>query len=295
MINLGAVVRDGMDELLKNEWRTDYLHASDIGFTIDPDDGGKCMRQFWLRHEEADRKEVGPGRQLMFEQGNHLEKKVMEYLHSGFRQHDVDIIAEQMNVSLGLPEGVRGRLDFLICSDDSVAVVDIKSKRGGAFQHMDDGPKERNKMQVVVYSWAISKMMQFSPDYGGILVVDREGQNFVRDFWFPITDSLIERAEDGFRRLEKVRGSNTPPPRLDVDISTRENKNNHAIYVKQPWQCRYCDFHEVSCRGAMPSSMETNRVVGYYENGEVRFKDDYSKLEKFARDAVVKHFEGEQR
>ena len=265
MINLVSSLAKGlMDSKATHSWNERRIHASDTAVTIDGDDG-KCARQFWLRYYGYDKQEVGPGRQLMFDQGHNLEEKAIEYLREGLPE-GYRIVSEQMDISTGLPDGMGGRLDLLITNGTDYGIIDIKSQRGNSFRYMSDAPRPMHRLQVNTYAYALREM-GIRAKYGGILVVDREGQNFAEDFWWTISDQDLNDVIETIAELYLITEYDKPEVLLPK-IKINENKGRNSVVAKLPWQCRHCDYRGVSCEGAIPPEFDDKlgKVVGHIEN-----------------------------
>ena len=269
-----------MDSKATHSWDERKIHASDTAVTIDGDDG-KCARQFWLRYHGYDKQEVGPGRQLMFDQGHNLEEKAIEYLREGLPE-GYRIVSEQMDISTGLPDGMGGRLDLLITNGTDYGIIDIKSQRGNSFRYMSDAPKPMHRLQVNTYAYALREM-GIRAKYGGILVVDREGQNFAKDFWWTIND--LDEIVEAIAELQLITECEKPKTLLPK-IKINENKGDDSVVADNPWQCLYCDFRPISCPGAIPPEFDDDlgKVVGH-------ISDDGEFVEKVEG---IKEFIGEE-
>lgn len=216
-----------------DSWGDDKLHVSDLAVSI-PGDDGKCPRQLWLRLHGAEKAKKHPGQHLMFAAGHRLHAAVVEWLREGL-EDGWEITGVECDLTSVLPEGLSGTCDIVLTGPNGErVVVDTKSLRGRAFSFLDS-PKPANVLQVQAYCFALDA------DYGMLLYVDREGQNFAREFRVERDDAAVKEAVDVAKRIE---GLLEPPPVLQPKELKKGKKN--------PWQCDYCDYCGVSCPGAVP-------------------------------------------
>lgn len=264
MINLTAALATGLKEAnKKDEWNTSKLHASDTSVYIDGSDG-KCEKQLWLRYHNKPKEEHGAGTLLMFEQGNNLEDMAVKYLRKGLPK-GYHIVGTQINISSGLPDNMNGTLDILISDGTDYAVIDVKSQRGASFRYMNDTPKPMHRMQVNTYAWALEKMWNVDVKSGAILVLDREGQNFAEEFWWNITTDDLVEIKAAIDYISEIVTLPQEPTTLDPKVKINKNKGDDSVKISLPWQCKYCDYRGVSCKGAIPPEFDDNlgKVCGH--------------------------------
>lgn len=266
MLDLVQALETGLDRLDKNEWDTGKLHVSDLAVALEGDDK-KCPKALWLRIRGAEKKELKPGQKLMFQQGNNLHEMAVKLLREGLS--DEWLIDDEVSLDLVLPDGITGRTDCLLRNKKThkVVIIDFKTLRGNAFNYLDS-PKASNVLQVQTY------MMATDADKGYLLYIDREGQNFARQFEVKRDDKAVLKAID---KAKTIATHEVPPPVLRPSIKTRENKNSTAIYIKEPWQCSYCDFRDISCPGALPKELREAGVVGHVRDNSFNVKKKYKK------------------
>jgi hypothetical protein len=213
-------------------WDTDSIHVSDLAVAIEGNDG-KCPRQLWLRRHGAERIPEHPGQLLMFEAGHRLHAACIEWLRVGL-EGGWEVRGSECDLSSLLPAGMSGTCDCVLTGPEGEeVVVDFKTVRGNAFKFLDK-PKPANVLQVQAYCWALGA------DYGKLLYVDREGQNFAREFDVERDDAAVEVAIDAATRIG---GLPEPPPVLEPTMK----KGKPAL----PWQCNWCSYLDVSCNGAV--------------------------------------------
>lgn len=223
-----------------DDWGKDRLHVSDLAVAIEGADG-KCPRQLWLRLHGAEAKPTLPGQQLMYEAGHRLHRAVAEWLQrslpSGWSVFDVE-----KDLTSVLPEGLSGRSDIMLLGpapESERVVVDVKTTRGVAFRFMTDAPKPAHVLQIQAY------MMARLAHYGIILYLDREGQNFCKQFYVERDDARVLASLD-----KAVAASTTSEPPPILDPVTKKGK------LDEPWQCSWCDYRGVSCPGAIAAYEE---------------------------------------
>lgn len=267
MINLTSALSKGLQK--KDSWGEKKLHVSDLGIAQNIDNKDrKCPRQFWLRYNGFEKKALTPGTQLMFEQGHALEKKAIRLLKKGLPK-EYRVMATQMDITAGLPGNFTGRLDMIISHEDKFLVIDFKTRRGNAFRYSND-IKPTNKYQIGGYLYAISKLFNTKKLYGAVLEIDREGQNFARDFHFQYTPEFEQKIISAFQYVKEIAETDNPPEVLKPEIKRNKNKGADSIVAKLPWQCRYCNYRSMTCDGAIPPEFDDNlgKVCGHIKDGE---------------------------
>jgi len=265
MINLTGAMAEGITKE-EDDWGQKNLHVSDLGvsYFIEDDDDRKCPRQLWLRLNGYDRQPQKPGTSLMFEQGHNLEEHSIRWIRRGLNRLDnrAIVVGEQIDVSAGISP-LAGHLDLLIEKDMEYLVVDVKSRRGASFDYVDE-IKPTNKMQIAGYIYAL-RNLGLDVEHGAVLEVDRNGQRFVQEFHFRYDSELEFKVENTIIYLKQIRDLSTPPARLKPKIKINRNKGDDSVTADVPWQCSYCDYWGVSCRGAIPEkySDRLGKVVGH--------------------------------
>lgn len=222
----------------EDDWGRDRLHVSDLAVAIEGADG-KCPRQLWLRLHGAEARPTLPGQQLMYEAGHRLHRAVAEWLRKSLPD-GWQVAFVESDLSAMLPEGLSGRCDILLSGPDlERVVVDCKTVRGAAFRFMTDEPKPAHVLQLQAY------MMALDAAYGIVLYIDREGQNFCKQFYVERDDARVLASLDSAVAFSTV---TEPPPVLDP--VTKKGK------LDEPWQCSWCDYCGISCPGAMAAYEE---------------------------------------
>jgi len=225
------------------------LWASDLGIALGPEHDG-CPLRFWLLCRNASRNKPRPGQVLMFKIGDMIHEKVVDLLTRALPLHGWRVVSDEQRVQ-SEDLDVSGRYDILIehIETGTRRIVDVKTKRGGAFRYLDKtGAKPGNELQVQFY------VKETHSDEGDLLYVDREGQNFMRDFVVPRQD---ERPTEAAQRIAELRDGPKPNP-LGPNVSIRRNKGPDSVYLKEPWQVSYCDLETCPCKqniGSVPSGI----------------------------------------
>jgi len=220
----------------KDTWDDGKLHASDLAVAI-PGADGKCPRQLWLRLQGAEKQPLHPGQMLMFAAGHRLHAACVEWLRVGL-EGGWEVQDAERDLSDILPEGITGTCDCVLYGPNGeVVVVDFKTVRGNAFRFLDN-PKPANVLQLQTYCYALDA------DYGKLLYVDREGQNFAKEFTVDRDDEAVERAVEVAKRTKALQA---PPPVLDPTLK----KGKPTL----PWQCSWCDYADMSCPTAIPKEL----------------------------------------
>ncbi len=255
--DLGKAVERGLKWQDKDRDNS-VLHVTDLA-TVLPGEG--CPRQLWLRLHGRKERELTPGQRLMFWHGNRIHEDLAELLHTGLPS-EWEITAIEKDVEA---DGVIGRLDCLLYNpaSGSYIVVDFKTSRGRAFGYLDD-VKPAHKLQVQAYMYALS-LTGIEPEAGIVFYVDREGQNAMKQFTVQRNDGGVKDAIAETKDIAEGPEPDILEPKLDI----RENKGPDSVKLKQPWQCDYCNFLDVSCKGALPYEWRDLGIVAKIDNGQI--------------------------
>lgn len=252
MIDLVGALERGLDAKEDN-WGTDKLHVSDLAVAI-PGPDGKCEQQLALRLAGAKAAEPTPGKKLMFDHGQEIHSRVTSIIEAGLGPQ-VTIDGIEVSVTGDLEscgiEDVSGTLDLLLCDHEraETVVVDYKTVRGRAFGYMK-GPKPANVLQIQTY------MLAVEADYGVLLYIDREGQNFARQYKVERDDEAVRAAAAHAQAIQ----SGTRKPHRQLPVLNWNKEGGGTVKAKMPWQCGYCEYYAVSCSGALYG--EPEGVVG---------------------------------
>jgi len=244
-MNIHEMLEKGIPKLKDHEWDKDKLHISDLGTVIDG-----CPRQLWLRLHGAKERPLHLGELLMFDAGQRIHDRMVEALKLG----GCDVIDSEKETEL---DGLTGRYDIKIRDGKQIIIGDFKTVRGAAFGHLTE-PKPSNVLQVLGY------LKAENADKGMLIYIDREGQNGIRTFEIERCDEAIDEA---VKTLKNIQNGDEPPilkPILDIV----ERKQFSTLYVKQPWNCNYCKYCDVSCQGALSYDLRANEIAGRIKDGE---------------------------
>lgn len=241
-----------------DEWGDTRLHVSDLAVAI-PMPDGKCPRQLWMRLRGYPQVEPHIGKLLMFDHGHRLHERLPELLRIGLEGTGWSVEHVELKLDDLLPDEVDGgTMDLgLIGPNGERIVLDWKTVRGRTFQYLE-APKPSNVLQVQTY------MKAWDADLGLIAYVDREGQNGLKAFPVERDDEAVEFAAGVARGIADQEEC---PPKLLPTINRKHLKGPDSIYLNEPWQCRYCEFRDLSCDGALLPTHRDLRVVAKVDDG----------------------------
>jgi hypothetical protein len=228
----------------REEWdKNGRIYASDLGTSLED---GPCALAFRQKCENAPRAPKLPGQLLMLKVGDLLHGYIQWLLPLALEGSGWEVLEIEDKVELFVDdEGIGARLDILLRDPDGrLVVLDVKTKRGNAFRYLEE-PKVGDVLQVQSY------ITGKDAHYGGILYVDREGQNFMRHFWVDRDDKAVQSA---VRTLQAYRDAEKPPAPVGLRLRVRENKGPDSVYLDIPWQIEWCDLQTCACRAALPGS-----------------------------------------
>lgn len=261
----------------RNSWpRHGRLYVSDLKHAVPVEDGGDCKRKLRAKLDDEPQKPLSPGVELMFSTGDALHERISQWLYEHMGDRGWELVEVETSASINIPhstEELRGRLDMLFERDVSKSrkmrvVVDVKTKRGGAFHYppLSQGKAKRpDELQVQAY------MKSKDADFGLVLYVDREGQNFIVAAPVRRNDEAVGRAAD------ILVGIKTAPvdqiPLIEPKVKINKNKGPDSIEVEWPWQVEYCNLDTCHCRenlvGALP-----NGIIGHVDDdGHIEWRD----------------------
>ena len=260
------------------DWDNQAIHVSDYAVGL-PLSERKCQKQLRLRVEDADCAETPVWQEVMFSQGNAMENRCAYWLTLGLPDEwEVNL---SVNVSEGLPEGHGGEADIILVNEKlkQVIVVEVKTSRGAAFKFRD-GPRMSHELQASTYRMAADEMY---PEYNvnaTILYLDREGQNPPEQYPADIENKDIMWCA---KLAEAINKGEIEPEMMQTSVEVRRNKGTDSWYVKQPWQCVYCDYKGYSCPGALPEELEDNSIICKFDEigDDIDWKCDPDKKEKY--------------
>lgn len=241
-------------------WNERVLHVSDMGYAIKD---GKCPRQLQLRLAGAEKYEGSDGEHLRFAHGNIIHAVATEILKKGLPDYWT-IYGAEVSVSEFTPPGLYGTADLvLLGKGGETVVVDYKTVRGNKFKYLNK-VDNTYKIQVQTYGKYLSATGLL------ILYIDREGDNFVKQFRVRKADKTVEKV---YQRLVEIANSDLLPI-LEPKVNIRKNKGDDAVYISQPWTCDYCHFQDHSCKGALPFKYRDIKHIAGHLNDEEGFIPD---------------------
>lgn len=241
----------------RHPWEPGRLHASDLGATLAPADGG-CMRRPWLRIHGHPTRQHTAGEALMLFKGQLIHELLANWLEQ--RLHVKLPAWRVLAVEEALPdmEGGVGRLDVRVVHvpTGETHILDFKSVRGSAFEYRTF-PYASHLIQVAAYARAKGDE-QFS-----ILYTDREGQNFMAATGpHPRMDDQVLA---GWRSLTALKAQADPPPCVPPKaVLAKRKTTGPAVTLDLPFQCNYCKCRDISCPTSLPQELR-GKVVGHYE------------------------------
>ena len=245
----------------RNQWpKKMKIYPSDLG-------GEGCPVGFWRACRDYPKKDPTPGELLMWQQGKNLEEEVGRMLALALADTgEWEIVPppageEQHRMKFA---GLSGKLDFLLQNVETkqFLVLEIKSKRGGAFQYLNE-PARNNLIQTRFYMEGVVERYGTPNVVGVVGYVDREGQNFFRPFdVFRDAQSVL----DSKAELEALRDGPEPAPMTPI-LQRRENKGPDSLVLKLPWQVGWCSQKECVCKKSIGSIPDGDIICKQKDDG----------------------------
>jgi len=254
-IDLASVLSESLRAL--NTPQKPRIRPSALGLALGPEHDG-CQLSWWEQVHGAPVKEPSNGELLMFRQGDNLHEDLVILLMPSLMIEGWEIEGVEEEARF---YGVTGTYDLKIRHRETgtTVVIDFKTKRGNAFRYLDE-PKSGDVLQVQFYVAAEIA------DYGVLLYVDREGQNFVRQFEVERDDERVCTAIDTMRSIWE---SDEPPEPVGLKLSRRQNKGADSVYLKLPWQIEWCRLETCSCLASLPKTPPSGIVAKVKNDGLV--------------------------
>jgi Holliday junction resolvase-like predicted endonuclease len=253
----------------RQDWkRGGKLYISDIGFW-------GCKLGKWRQLKDYPQNEAKPGELLMWRQGDRLEEEVADALADALVSFGGwELVDRQTSAEY---DEIPGRLDILLRNTftKELVVVEVKSKRGQAFQYLDE-PKHPNVCQTLAY------MRSVGASRGLLIYVDREGQNFIRIF--EVLDDGTVDLDQEIADLRALRDSDTPPSCMKAVLKRRRNKGPDSLYLSMPTEVKWCSDRECPCKkaiGNLPSGIVAkvlNDGTLVMEEGMERYREQVEEL-----------------
>lgn len=204
----------------------DFYRPSALGKTLSD---GMCLWPCVTEHPE---KGTSTGFEMMINHSNLLHVAYANMLKHRLHWYTVHIeAAVTIPMEAGLPD-MTGHADLVLQgkgTSEYKAVYDFKTVRSNAFKY-GDLVKDGHVLQVQAY------MKGFDVKKGGLIYIDREGQNGYRFHPVERDDAAVVRAA---RRLYDVLTQSAVPEYKEPVIQIAKNGD---ITLKTPWQMSYCDM-----------------------------------------------------
>lgn len=204
------MLKEIIDQFYLEQQRTreqNHFYISDVG---------KCPRAVFFKFKNAPREKMDARILRIFEKGETMHRNIINTL---FRLGIV-VAAE---VTIPNQEIISGRADVIVCLNNELYVLDIKSINSMIFRNLAE-PKSENFQQVQLY------LHYFNIKKGILLYVDKDQQE-IKEFIFDYDAKLVESLLKDFHLLKDKIDSNVIPVRL--------------ADWPQNWQCQYCQFKDI--------------------------------------------------
>lgn len=280
----GAVERAMELAVERDSWpRKGKLYVSDLKHAVPLKDGGDCKRKLRAKLDDEPSEPISDGVSLMFKTGDMIHEKIAKWLHEHMAGMNYDLKEVETRASLPIPmlgKDLRGRLDMLF-EDPSgnTYVVDVKTKRGGAFQYppLSHGEAKRpDELQVQAY------MMARDADGGCVLYVDREGQNWIKAVPVGRDDEAVKGAMEVLAGIKLAEKSQIPL--VEPKVTRNKNKGPDSIKVGWPWQVEYCNLQTCHCKEDFVGGTLPSGICAYVDDdGYVEMKDGYEHRQDLRR------------
>jgi hypothetical protein len=252
-------------------WGEGRLHLSDLGYSST---GGGCKRALWLRLQGEEQNPPSLGLRWLWARGHEVEAAILAALQNSLAA-GWSVSGSQVKCQF---LGIKGTLDILLEHEDGTkCVVECKSARGNAFSRLKVEPKQAHVLQASAYALGVGA------DLALIIYADREGQNGFIQWEVEIDGKMVVNAIKEIKAvqalLETDKEFGYEPPLLRPSVTVKENKGPDSVYLKEPWQCAYCSFRDVSCKGAISHlyrrSLPDSGLIGHLQpDGSIKPKGD---------------------
>lgn len=238
-------------------WRTDKLHASDLGAAIPG--GFGCLRKLWLRVHGIRGNPLAPGQRLLLQFAQGIHRAVQEWLShpaavEALAAQGWEVVSIEEDVTDG---GGDGRLDVLLRHESGVLCVwDIKTAKGASFFFLErGGTKPEHMAQVRHY------MRQKGAEIGCVSVFDREGSRFM---WhgpaFGRDDQAIDALWTRLRtHMERPEAPDPLPAKQTKDGPMLPPPCSYSTNNGDVFTCPYLDTPH--CGGAVPPDQRPKQVL----------------------------------
>jgi hypothetical protein len=251
--NIPAIVSRFIEDQPQRSGKSGRIWPSDLGVALGPKHGG-CTLAFWLKCRNEPVRPKKPGEKLMLDMGDKTHTHIADLLEDALEGTGWSVSYREVRVEIEVNgETVAGRIDIMLYhADGRIHIIDVKSKRGAAFKFLNEA-RPGDVLQVQSYMKAVNATS------GSVLYVDREGQNFMREFDVPRED---HRPELAITKLQEIRDSEIPPAPVQLGITRNENKGPDSFKVTIPWQIGWCDLQKCACKASLPCKTVPKGIVG---------------------------------
>jgi len=266
-------------QLEKEEKQKTHFYVTDLG---------TCPRKVIMNFGNFDKKPLTNGEKLMFKKAETDHKELIKLLNDS---ENLFVIKGEFNISNGLPELWRGRLDCLIYDNQDKCIFPVDWKGTRSLKYSTDLPKQSHVLQIRAYIMALQNM-GFPTDYGEIVYTDRTGSYQGLEFVIkPDSGQVLGEMkiyEDYYKKSAQeievrsfftgaienyqyeINSKSILPPILEREII----KSRDEFYLKSSWQCEYCYYEGLSCK----PNMSKNKIAEIKDD-KLKIRKGYEKFE----------------
>jgi len=269
-----------LDEIYKNLLKKDRDKTS---FYVT--DLGMCPRKVIMNFGDYEKKPLTNGEKLMFYKAENDHQALIRLLDNS---ENLFVLKGEFNISSGLPNMWRGRLDCLIYDNENKCIFPVDWKGTRSLRYGADLPKPKDVLQIRTYIMALQNM-GFPTDYGELVYTDRTGSYEGAEFVVKPDNQLILNEmkiyEEYYKKAIQPKTDDTInteiieynlPPILDREIKQIKNE----FYLIPNWQCSYCYYQGISCKPNMSKNKiaETRDDKLVIRKGYEEYEDRLNKL-----------------
>lgn len=206
------------------EYFNNGLHASTVGY---------CKRRSVYEYFGFEKRVLPLTTLTTFARGNNVHAEVQDMLKTA--KH-FKVLHIELDVSDGMPEGVKGRLDCIVEHKSGVKIlVDLKSANPQMFKaYMKSLPKPDHMNQVTHYANACD-VLKIPYDKLAIVYLDKGGTNRSQMYFFDKQPEADRQMKADLKAIEDYKETKITPK---YDLKSSEQ-----------WKCSYCDFYNIVCKG----------------------------------------------
>ena len=220
------------------EYFGDGLHASSIGY---------CKRRTVFEYFGFKKRVLPLTTLTTFARGNDVHHEVEAMLRQAKLFKPLHI---ELDISDGLPDGVKGKLDYIVEHIPTGIIIlgDIKSANPKQFDGYKAGyiklPKQANMNQVSIYAGACDKL-GIKYDALSVTYLDKGGTDEPQMFFFSKSLEADFLVEQDLAVIEKYKKDKITP---EYHLSSKEAWKCHKVN-KFGEDKIYCDFYNIVCKG----------------------------------------------